>query len=244
MTSPRWLLALTVAWIAVAPSLAVGQTPDPPEPIAPAVPDNWDVVESAVRTELAQRWHTDPGHLVLDWGPHSNVGSIDPTVPVELVGSGSGGSWVVRIAAERGTVGIRMRAGTRRTVRVAAGPMRRGHVLTPSDVTIEERTEWGPPLEGSGPIAEAGWVVERGIAAGDRLTAPAVRPAPVVRTGEPVEVAWSSGIIRLTVPGRALGTARPGESVRVRLETGKRLTGVATHDGRIAVDAFPTQESP
>lgn len=228
---------MTAAMGTLVPGSAVGQSLAPSDASTPASPAGWEEVERTVRVELAQRWNVDPAGLVLDWGPHADVGSVDSGVPAQLVGSGSNGSWVVRIEAERGTVGIRLRAGTRRSVQVAANAMRRGHVLTPDDISVETQTTWGAPEHANGMGAQPGWVVERGVAVGDRLASPAVRPAPIVRTGESVEVAWSSGTIRLTMPGRALGTARPGESVRVRLETGKRLRGVATSDGRISVRA-------
>ncbi len=204
----------------------------------PATQDTaWVRVEESVRSEIARRWHIDPGQVVLEWGPHEGVGVVDSSIDPRLVGVGSAGEWVVRLEGTRGTVGVRVRAGSTQSVPLATTPMRRGQTLAPGDIRFDERTVWGEPdvAEASHGTDLVGWVTQRRINVGDRLVQPAVGPPSVVHTGESVEVAWATGAIRLTLIGRALGTARAGEVVSVRLETGKRVRGVALDDGTVRV---------
>ena len=120
---------------------------------------------------------------------------------------------------------------------MAATALRRGHVLGAADIRYDVKTVWGAPeTEDAESGAELiGWVTKRGVQAGDPLVAPAISPPAVVQSGETVEVSWSAGAIRLTLTGRAMGTATAGESVPVRLETGKRVHGIAEADGTVRV---------
>lgn len=203
---------------------------------------DWSAVEATVRQEIAQRWDVDSDRVVLEWGPRAGMGVLNIEVAPELVGNGTNGQWVVRVQSARGVVGIRIRGGATRTVPIATQMLRRGHIVGVEDIRFDTQTVWGAP-ETHGPMEDmTGWEVERTLSAGSLLAEPAVRPPSVVRTGETVEVLWSTGPVRLTLVGRALGTVRAGESVLVRLETGKRLRGIAETNGTVSVSQLSPSE--
>jgi len=203
----------------------------------------WSIVDETVRAEIASRWNVTPGRVLLEWGPHTGLGKIESDTAPELVGNGSNGQWVVRLATEHGTVGVRVRAGSTQSVATAATPLRRGETIGLEDIRFEDRMVWGAPPNGDALVPNnvsptsdlVGWTVQRPIEAGSELVEPGVAPPTVVRSGESVEVMWSVGAIRLVLMGRAVGTARAGETVAVRLETGKRVRGVAEPDGTVRV---------
>ena len=102
---------------------------------------------------------------------------------------------------------------------------------------IETALVWGPPT-GAENDFEIGWVAQRTLEAGAVLTPPSVRPPLLVSAGRSVALVWQSGSVQVRVPGRAAGSGRLGEEVRVRTETGKRLSGVVVAPG--VVDVTPT----
>jgi flagella basal body P-ring formation protein FlgA len=75
-----------------------------------------------------------------------------------------------------------------------------------------------------------GYETQRVIAAGEVLRAPAIAPAAIVRSGDSVSVRVELGGVSVSRRGLALGTARPGQSVRVRLGQ-HSLSGIATAPG-------------
>lgn len=216
-------------------------------PAEDAEDEEWSLVETAVRTDVAGRWAVAVDQVVLEWGPRHDIHAQEAGFAPELVGTGMNGQWVVRVQSVRGTVGVRVRAGVIASVATAARALRRGHVLQAEDIRFDQQIVWGPPagsedLAGAKHLAKAeadpylaGWVVQTRVQTGALLVEPAVAPPSVVKSGENVSVSWSTGAIRLTLMGRAMGTARAGESVLVRLETGKRLRGIAEADGTITV---------
>lgn len=196
----------------------------------------FDVVEPVVRARLASDWQVAQEELCLDWGAVRGAWVPGPDARVELKGTGRGGYWIVAVEDDAGSAAIRLRAGTRVTTLVAARDLPRGRTLEPGDMTWDEREAWGRP-ESDGELVEAGWIVRRTVRAGEALAPPRVTPPDAVTTGGPVLVEWVRGAITLTLPGRALGTAPVGGSVRVRTETGERLQGRAVGPGRVRVSS-------
>ncbi len=204
-------------------------------------PPTW--VDGSVRALVAEAWSVEQDAVVLEWGPPPVGRSLPEHAPldpdagptpiaeqVQLAGAGVRGAWVVRLPDEGGTFGVRVRAGVRGPRAVAARTIERGETLTEADIATEETVSWGRPDHRT-PEAVPGWRAERRIERGSALREPSVRPALVVRTGERVRVVWRSGRVALTLTGVAMGTARPGESVTVRLDAGRRLRGEADADG-------------
>jgi flagella basal body P-ring formation protein FlgA len=99
---------------------------------------------------------------------------------------------------------------------VASRPLLVGERLDQKMIGHAEITVWGPP----GPEANSptpGWIVRRALAPGDRLTPPAVEPAPVLRAGQRVRVVWIIGGVRVAAEGIAQNGAASGGRVRLRL---------------------------
>lgn len=195
------------------------------------------LVEPSVRAAIAERWEVEPSDLVLEWGRARSGWTPGPDARVRLRGSGSRGWWVAEVDGADGSTSVRLRAGTPRTVPVAARRMARGTTLTEADLMRVERTVWGPPVPNA-PGVRPGWVVRRLLEKGEPLEPPAVTPPDAVVAGSPVHVEWVRGPVALTLPARALGTVAEGEPVYVRTETGERLRGLAVGPGRVRVSPY------
>jgi flagellar basal body P-ring formation protein FlgA len=116
---------------------------------------------------------------------------------------------------------------------VAARDLPRGIALAPSDIRYETGREPVPP--GTDRIG-AGWITRRVISAGEVLREPAVGRPQLVRAGEPVELLWKQGTIELRVRGTAMGAAAEGERVTVRIDTRRRMDGVAVAPGLVHIN--------
>ena len=69
------------------------------------------------------------------------------------------------------------------------------------------------------------------------LRAPALEPPPLVSSGAAVTLVWETNGLRLTRQGTALGDARRGDRVAVRVDATRRFTGVVTAKGVVSVAA-------
>jgi flagella basal body P-ring formation protein FlgA len=101
---------------------------------------------------------------------------------------------------------------------VALRTIARGTILQAEDVG------------GEGAAAVLGFEAQRLITAGELLRAPAIAPAPVVRAGDSITIRVEMGGVIVTRPGTALGNARPGQPVRVRIGQSS-LSGIAAAPG-------------
>jgi flagella basal body P-ring formation protein FlgA len=113
---------------------------------------------------------------------------------------------------------------------VAAREIARGTVLTEPDVTSPagvERDSTGAPV---------GWVARRVISAGETLREPAVAPPDLVRVGDVVQAVFSQGGLEIRLIGRAMGAARAGEKVMVRIDTHRRFEGVVVGPRLVNID--------
>lgn len=188
----------------------------------------------ALVDSVARRLGVDPAAVALEPLRLPAGRDLDPAVAPTLKGSGTGGLWLVELSdTQGGRFAVQMRAGVRETVAVAARALARGQVLAAADIEWSENVRFGGrPTE----PPQVGWEVARAVDAGERLRAPVVRPAPVVRSGEPVTVVWSSERVRLSLDGVALATAGVGDAVTVRLSTGRRVRGVAAPGGLVRLE--------
>lgn len=118
-----------------------------------------------------------------------------------------------------------------RCIAVAARPLARGATLTAEDITFVPAGE----AARSDTAVAPGWIARRVIRAGEPLRRPAVVPPRAVRPGQPVDVTVVAGAVRITVAGKAVDGGSPGDTVTVRLDSSRRLTGVITATGAVAV---------
>lgn len=101
---------------------------------------------------------------------------------------------------------------------VALRLLPRGTVLQASDVG------------GDDAASVLGFETQRVVAAGELLRPPAIAPAAIVRSGESVTVRVDKDGITVTRAGIALGNARIGQPVRVRIGQ-HSLSGIAAAPG-------------
>ena len=121
------------------------------------------------------------------------------------------------------------------TVLVARHDLARGHALTAADV--DTVVVDAPAARATTARAEPGWITRRVVRAGEPLRAPALEPPPLVSSGAAVTLVWETNGLRLTRQGTALGDARRGDRVAVRVDATRRFTGVVTAKGVVSVAA-------
>jgi flagella basal body P-ring formation protein FlgA len=81
-----------------------------------------------------------------------------------------------------------------------------------------------------------GTAARRNIVAGEPLTAALVRLAPLVRSGDEIDVTVRIGGVKVTGTGRASGSGRVGDLIRVmQPNTKQTLTGRITGPGAVEV---------
>jgi flagella basal body P-ring formation protein FlgA len=222
----RSVAALALAAVLGVASPARGQTA--------TVSTTVEAMAVQVRERLAERWGVDAAAVVVELTPAPGRWPPEGARDVTLLGSGAEGWWVVRTDVP-GDAGVRLRAGIEVAVPVAARALPRGHPLAPSDMEVGGEVRWGPPPAAAETVAEPGWQTARALARGEVLRAPAVRPPPAVRPGDPVEVVWRRGSVSATTSGTAAGAASLGGEVAVRLGGGRRLSGLVVAAGVVDV---------
>lgn len=145
----------------------------------------------------------------------------------------------------RGSVGVRCVDGASWTLLVpvtvrawgpalvAAAPLAIGATVDASQAT-EQEVELS--REAPGVLRELaqvqGRTLTRALAPGQVLRPEMFRAAQVVQAGDPVKLRVASSGFQVTASGQALGAAAEGQTVRVRTDLGKILSGVA-HEGRV-----------
>jgi flagella basal body P-ring formation protein FlgA len=191
-------------------------------------------VRGLVTERVAERWGVEADRLVLEFGTAPESG-FPEAVALELLGSGGGGHWIASLTdADGESSSVRVRAGVEIPVLVAARALSRGQELADLDIDRVVEVRWGAP-SAPDPEAEAGWVVQRMLRAGEPLRAPAVQPPLAVRSGRSVDLVWQSPGVGIRVRGRALGSAPVGGEVFVRTENGERLRGIVLAPGVVDV---------
>jgi flagella basal body P-ring formation protein FlgA len=119
---------------------------------------------------------------------------------------------------------------------VAANPLMAGAVLAANDL---REGEVELTREGAGVTRDAqtlaGRTLLRGLQPGQAVRIDMVRATPVVQAGDPVRLRILGAGFIVTSSGQAMNTAADGQSVRVRTELGKVLTGVAREGRQVEV---------
>lgn len=120
---------------------------------------------------------------------------------------------------------------------VLARPLRAGQIVGPEDL---ERRSGDLADDGDGALVDAtqaiGHPARFAVAAGQPLRRDMLRLPPVVRRGDPVRVVSRGPGFAVANAGKALNNAAAGHVVRVRLDSGKVLSGIARHDGTVEIE--------
>lgn len=116
---------------------------------------------------------------------------------------------------------------------VATAPMAAGQVVSAEDVREQEveLTRQAPGLATELAQLE-GRTLTRSLLPGQPVRVDMVRTTPVVKAGDPVRLRIHGRGFTINAAGQAMAQAAEGQSIRVRTDMGKVLTGVA-RDGRI-----------
>lgn len=120
---------------------------------------------------------------------------------------------------------------------VLARALRPGQIVGPDDLA---RRRGDLAAEGDGALLDAtqaiGHPARFAVAAGQPLRREMLRLPPVVRRGERVRIQTRGAGFSVSNEGRALNDAADGQPVRVRIDSGKVLSGTARLDGSVDID--------
>lgn len=166
------------------------------------------------RAMVAAAWQLDSAVVRVEL-PAAAPADAD-AAPLRLSGTGTDG-WFALVVGRGAQAGaLRIRAAHAEQVPVAARALPSGATLADADIRREERLRYGPPRPAHERV-RAGWITRRPFAEGVPLVAPGVAPPAAVAAGAPVAVEWTSGAVRVSLAGTALGAAGLGQPVRVQL---------------------------
>lgn len=115
--------------------------------------------------------------------------------------------------------------------------IRSGSIIGASDITsVKIRTSQIRPSYLISANEVVGKIAKRGLNTGSMIRDIDVAPVPVIKSGDPVNVIYVSGEIRLKVSGTSMGNAGVGEMLKVRNEdTGAVLLGKVINKNTIQV---------
>jgi len=195
---------------------------------AVAVPDGGTVL-SVATAEVAGVWGIRTSAVRLEL-----VGDLPTSVDSIRVEEGGRDRWIMTMWIDGGRVRRFMKAGAMAPFAIAVHALERGVTVDSTDVRIEARVAWGAP-DPARFIDPVGMTTERVIAAGEALMTPAVRPPLLMRGGDSVEAVLTRSGVVMRVQAEALGSARGGDTVLVRLASGRRVEARAVAPGIVAL---------
>jgi flagella basal body P-ring formation protein FlgA len=185
---------------------------------------------SRVKEMVAAKWDVQADELLLVWTQPRLKGDAPVLGTPELLGSGRNGRWIVSFALPDRpgeNLSVQLRTGVNRLQAFSKTPIARGESLGSWNMEFSPQVHWGSPLD-LPPVPEEGWVAQRRIQRGELLTTPGVRAPQLVVSGRPVQLIWTSGKLKISLQGDAVGSAALGERVYVRTPEGHRMAGIVT----------------
>jgi flagella basal body P-ring formation protein FlgA len=119
---------------------------------------------------------------------------------------------------------------------VLTGPVAPGTALTASDAT-EAEVDWaaeaGPVM--ANPEMWLGQVAARQLVAGQALRQPMVRAPQLFRAGAQVRVLAQGPGYAVATAGQAMSSGSAGQTVRIRMDNGRIVSGTVAENGTIEV---------
>ena len=129
-----------------------------------------------------------------------------------------GASWQVSLAAQVSVIGKAL--VTTESIRSGSTPHPESWTLSETELTHEP----GTPVQD--PVQLVGKSLNRGLSSGQILRLEYLRSMPTVAAGDPVRVQISGAGFVIQAEGQLLAAAADGQSVRVRTEQGRILSGL------------------
>ncbi len=118
----------------------------------------------------------------------------------------------------------------------AARGIRAGTPLSAADMVLKSgRLDTLPPRTLRESSKALGAVSLRNISPGQPLTLTMLRRAWVIKAGQPVQVMAEGNGFNISGSGKAMNNAAAEDSVRVRMASGKIVSGIAGEDGAIRI---------
>jgi len=120
---------------------------------------------------------------------------------------------------------------------VIARPLPAGKIIGPADLELRHGDIAALPYDVLTDASQAtGRHTRQALAQGTPLQARMLRTPEAVRQGSKVTVFSRGNAFQVSNTGRALNSAVPGETVRVRLPNNQVVTGTALHNGTVEVN--------
>ncbi|MEM7416465.1 MAG: flagellar basal body P-ring formation chaperone FlgA [Gemmatimonadota bacterium] len=177
------------------------------------------------RAEIAAVWEVSPSEVRM-----ALLGGVPEAVDSVAVTPAASPRWILSLWSGDRMSRRFLQVGTERPVPVAARALPRGESVMSDDVDTRPETVWGPPVRLLNPV---GMVTQRMVSEGEVLVEPTVRAPLLVSGGQSVEAVYTHPGVSVTMRGEALGRARLGDVVLVRLASGMRMQGRAIAPGRV-----------
>ena len=199
-------------------------------------------ISAMVRSFVVSQTAGLPGKvtvLVSNLDPELNLASckqLDPYVPAGFRLWGESTVDVRCLQGAHWNISVPVKVIVMGHILVSARPLAAGRIISPSDLDLQKAdlTQMPPDILHS-PEEALGKVTSSPIMAGYVLRSSMLHLPWVVFQGKSVKLVAEGSDFKLTSMGHALANAWPGQEVRVRVESGKIITGIAQMDGSVKV---------
>ena len=202
-----------------------------------------DTVRAVVREFLRGQTAGQPGEVSIDVPPPTlprhlaPCNQLEPWLPTGARAWGrvrvgvrcvDQANWALYVQAEVKVVGDYL---------VSARALRPGEILAAADLDQRrgDLTTMGRHLL-TDPAQAIGHQMRFAVARGQALRATMVAQPIVIQSGRPVKVIVQGAGFQVANEGVALGNARLGDTVRVRLASGRVVSGEASENGEVRIE--------
>jgi len=199
-------------------------------------------VEAAARALIEEKTQGLPGEVTTEISP-LDPGNLLPPCPEPIAflpkPTRAWGTFSIGVRCDSPvtwTVYLQARIKVINDYYVIARPLPAGKIIGPADLELRHGDIAALPYDVLTDASQAtGRPTRQAIAQGTPLQARLLRIPEAVRQGSKVTVFSRGEAFQVSNTGRALNSAAPGETVRVRLPNNQVITGTALHDGTIEV---------
>jgi flagella basal body P-ring formation protein FlgA len=199
-------------------------------------------VEAAARALIDEKTLGLPGEISIEIGPLDPGNRLPPCpTPIAFLPNlaRAWGAFSVGVRCESPvswTIYLQARVAVIDNYLVAAQPLPAGKIIGPTDLEHRRGDITTLPDDVLTDASQAtGRPTRQALAKGTPLQPRMLRTPEAVRQGSHVTVFSQGRSFRASNTGRALNSAAPGETVRVRLPNNQVVTGTALHDGTVEV---------
>ncbi|MDR2260978.1 MAG: flagellar basal body P-ring formation protein FlgA [Azoarcus sp.] len=199
-------------------------------------------VEAAARALIEARTQGLPGEVSIELSPLDPGNQLPPCAePLAFLPASSRawGTFSVGVRCESPvawTVYLRARVKVAADYVIAARPLRAGQIVGPDDLDTRRGDLAALADDVLTDASQAiGRQTRRALAKDSALQARMLRAPAAVRQGDSVTIIGHGPGFQVSNTGRALNSAAPGETVRVRLPNNQVITGTVRTDGTVEI---------